>query len=223
VWPNYDEAPKSHAQETKDWVDKNYIDNLFHMSYVPDATIIVEDLKNSLQIANGKTFVTSGIGTFVDLTKTELVRQINAAILAGADGTALFEFESLFDNGYDHELKLGVYRNAAVMPDYRTTLPLSVLLEDIVRKIDNIYVPFQGMSSKDANELKQDLNTALNVLKTRELNHGIATAAKNKLEGILKGNDKANTIDAEVKNRLAFDLAFGIKMLDLYFAKEKQK
>ncbi len=224
VWPNYEEAPKSHAQEAKDWVSKNYIDNLFHMSYVPDATIIVQDLKNSLQIANGKTFVTSGIGTFIDLTKTELVRQINEALLAGADGTALFEFESLFDNGYDHELKLGVYRNAAVMPDYRTTLPLSVLLTDMVRKVDNIYVPYQGMNDAEAKGLKNNLNAVLNVIKqNQEFNHGIATAAKNMMESILVDSGNSNTIDAEVKNRLAFDLTFGIKMLDLYFVKEQQK
>ncbi|WP_052702821.1 glycoside hydrolase family 10 protein [Paenibacillus beijingensis] len=224
VWPNYDEAPKTHAQETKYWVEHNLIDNLFHMSYVPDAVVVVQDLKNSLLLAQGKSFVTSGVGTFINLTKTELVRQINAAVMAGGDGSALFEFESLFGNGYDRELKLGVYRNEAVMPDYRTTLPLSVMVEDMVRKIDNIYVPFQGMSANDAKGLEQDLNSVLNVLKPhREYNHGIATAAKQKLESLQKDTSESMTIQAEVKNRLTFDLAFSVRLLDLYFAKEQRK
>lgn len=222
VWPNYEEAPKSHAQEAKNWVDKNYIDHLLHMSYVPDATLIETDLRNSVQIAGGKAFVSSGIGTFIDLTKTELVRQINAAIMAGADGTALFEFESLFDNGYDRELKLGVYRNAAVAPDYRTTKPLSVLLEDMIRKMDDIYVPFQGVDTKEAKSVKTDLQTVITILGTKqELSHGIATAANTKLKSLRKEISGSRTIQAEVKARLLFDLAFANRMLDLYFAKHE--
>jgi uncharacterized lipoprotein YddW (UPF0748 family) len=224
VWPNYDEAPKSHAQEAKYWIDKNYIDHLMHMSYVPDATLIEKDLKNSVQIAGGKTFVSSGIGTFIDLTKAELVRQINAAIMAGADGSALFEFESLFDNGYDRELKLGVYRNAAIVPDYRTTKPLSVLLGEMIRKIDDIYVPFQGMDTKDAKSVKKDLQTVISILETKhEMSRGIAIAAQNKLDGLRKELSKSQTIQAEVQARLTFDLAFGNRMLDLYLAKQEKQ
>lgn len=222
VWPNYDEAPKSHAQETKYWVDNNNIDNLLHMSYVPDAFLIAQDAKNSLDIAQNKSFVTSGIGTFIDLTKTELIRQIDAAVVTGAAGSALFEFESLFDNSYDRELKLGVYRNEAVMPDYRTTQSLSVMMEEMIRKIDEIYVPLGGLSVKEANDLKKDIQSALNVLKSHQkYNKGIANASKEKLSHLQDTITEAGSIYAEVKNRMVFDLNFCNKILDIYFAKSR--
>ncbi|MBB6673302.1 family 10 glycosylhydrolase [Cohnella nanjingensis] len=224
VWPNYDEAPKSHAQQTKYWTDHNYIHNLFHMSYVPDATIIVQDLKSSLAVANGRAFVTSGIGTFIDLTKTELVRQIDEAVKNGADGTALFEFESLYDYGYDRELTLGVYRNKAVMPDYRTTKPLYTLLADMARKIDEVYVPLGGMNAMDAAELKKDLNNAMNVLQPdKKFNHGIATSAKQKLGKLEQTLAGAKSVQTEAANRIRFDLNFAGRIVDLYFVKEGEK
>ncbi|WP_123042424.1 glycoside hydrolase family 10 protein [Cohnella candidum] len=220
VWPNYEEAPQSHAQETAHWAAKNEMDHILHMSYVPDATIIERDLKASLDISDGKSFISSGIGTFIDLTKTELVRQINAAVMAGADGTALFEFESLFDNGYDRELTLGVYRNEAVAPDYRKTKPVSVLLGDMVRKIDEIYVPFQGMSAQDAAFLKRELQSAIKKLdKDAMMDNGTAHSVRDRLQGLQASIAGSQGIQAEAKNRLNFDLNFALRMVNLYLVK----
>lgn len=222
VWPNYHEAPKSHAQQTQYWLDHNLIDHLFHMSYAPGAAIVVDDLKNSLALARNHSFVSSGIDTFQGNPPAEVVNQANEVNRNGAAGTGLFEFEGLFNYGYDKVLKLGVYRDAAVVPDYRSTKAVSTLLNDMIRKIDNIYVPFQGMSDKEALKYKQQLKTIAAVMKNKsEFNHGIATAVNVHVNNMIRDITNSQTLHAEVKARMLVDLQFAGQMLDIYLAKEK--
>ncbi|MBB6673306.1 glycoside hydrolase family 10 protein [Cohnella nanjingensis] len=221
VWPNFELAPKTVLQEVKNWVDKNYMDQIFHMSYVPDTTLIAADAKRSLDLMGDKGLVASGVGTFINLTKQVLADQIDQVNRLGVAGTALFEFESLFNNGYDHELKLGLYRNEAIVPDYATTLPVYTMLEDVVRKMNEIYVPFGGMSSVDAKAIADDIRKETKKLQPRERwNHGKVVSLKSHLSKIVSDVQGRSSIQAEVKNRILTDLQACDHLLDIYLTKE---
>ncbi|BBH19706.1 hypothetical protein Back11_10510 [Paenibacillus baekrokdamisoli] len=224
VWPNYDEAPKSHAQETKKWLDNNWIDQVFHMSYAPDSALVVEDLKNTMRIAGDNSFVSSGLDTFQGNTTSVVVDQVNEANKNGAAGAALFEFEGLFNYKYDKLLKIGVYRNEAIMPDYRTTKPLATIMEEIIRKINEIYIPFGGLSSVEADKLKQMLQVASQALKANpDLQDETASIVMQQID-IVKSELLGNSsINLEVKNRMNHDLDYGRTIAKIYFSKAASK
>lgn len=222
VWPNYVEAPKSHAQETKYWLDHNLIDEVFHMSYVPDSSLIIQDLKNTLNIARNHAFVASGIDTFQGNATSVVIDQVNEANKNGAAGTALFEFEGLFNYKYDKELKLGVYRNEAIQADYRTTLPAATVLEEMIRKIDNIYIPFQGMNDTDAVYYKQKIRSAVQSLKASpQMTYRTASKVLKAVDRIKAKLGRADAIHTEVKSRMVNDLNDSGKMLQVYLAKNR--
>jgi uncharacterized lipoprotein YddW (UPF0748 family) len=222
VWPTYDTAPALLAQETKTWTDKNQIDHLFHMSYVRDPELLVSDLQKSLDIAGNKAFVVSGIGTYMEFPKWTIVQQVDRVNRDGGFGTAMFEFESFMKGGYGRELKMGVYRHEALVPDYKKTEALTILLSDIIRKIDEIYVPINGAEPKAAAKLKQTLEAAVNISDNLEfMNRGTVTALQNKISKLRYDLINESGLHLEVQNRITADLLYIQKLLDIYFAKLK--
>ncbi|RKN62785.1 glycoside hydrolase family 10 protein [Paenibacillus ginsengarvi] len=216
VWPNYDTAPALFAQETKTWTGKNEIDQIVHMSYVRDASLLVGDMRKSLDIAGGKAFVASGVGAYMYVQDTLIAEQVREVNRAGGAGTAMFEYEATFGGGYDRVLSLGVYRNEAVRPDYRHTKPLTLWLKDMVRKIDEIYVPLQGMSAHDATRYKIQLNIMVKLLEAKETyNPLLAKAVKlqmDVMQGLLSHDP---SIQAEVLKRMTTDLEYGLQTLKM--------
>ncbi|UVI31819.1 glycoside hydrolase family 10 protein [Paenibacillus spongiae] len=222
VWPNYEEAPQKVLQDTKAWLDKGYIDHLFHMSYVPDPSLIVIDAQHSLQLADGRAFVSSGVGTFINLTKSVLAEQIDKVNETGVSGTALFEFESLFNNGYDRELKLGLYRTEAIMPDYVTSKPFVTILKEMKRKIDDVYLPLGGMDRNTAKKLKEEIEDAADKTKDdRKFSRGSAKQAGKRLDKLENSIQQSIEVQPEVKRRMYADIAYARNILDIFNSKLK--
>lgn len=225
VWPNYEEAPKSHAQEAKYWLDHHLIDHLFHMSYAPGSELTVTDLRNSMALAGDNAFVSSGLDTFQGNPTSAVVDQITEATKNDGAGAALFEFEGLFFNyKYDKVLKIGVYRNEAILPQYDTTKPLATVLEEMIRKINEIYVPFQGMSRQEGDTLIHKIQPAVQALNTNaDMRSDTAMIAKQHIEALRSELEANSSINPEVKNRMTHDLDYGLKMVNIYFSKAASK
>ncbi|AZS14322.1 S-layer homology domain-containing protein [Paenibacillus lutimineralis] len=224
VWPNYEEAPKSHAQEAKYWLDHNLIDHLYHMSYAPGSELTVADLRNSMALAGDNAFVSSGLDTFQGNPTSAVVDQITEATKNDGAGAALFEFEGLFNYKYDKVLKIGVYRNEAILPQYDTTKPLATVMEEMIRKINEIYVPFQGMSRQEGDTLIRKIQPAVQALNTNaDMRADTATFAKQQIEALRSELDANSSINPEVKNRMTLDLDYGLKMVNIYFSKAASK
>lgn len=223
VWPNYDEAPYTHYQEVENWLDHNLLDNTFHMSYMPDWSVVVEDLERTIKLAKNKSFSTSAVGTFNNLTHTALMEQLDQVNRHGAAGTGIFEFESLFIGGYGDIIRLGSHRESAVMPDHRRTEPVLLMLKELVRKIDEIYVPYQGMGAEDAKSVANIANTLeADLSKTSEMKLENAIEVKTGVKKIRSAIVENRMIDEEVRKRIEHDLAFIDYMLDVYAAKTEQ-
>ncbi|BBH19434.1 hypothetical protein Back11_07790 [Paenibacillus baekrokdamisoli] len=224
VWPDYVGSPQNVLQEAKNWTDNNYMDNIFQMSYVPDAALLETDVNNSLALMKNHGFVTSSIAMNMNLPKSVIVDQVDTAYRLGASGAALFEYESLFESGYDHELTIGVYRNEAIMPDYVTTKPLFMLLEEITRKTNEIYVPLNGISQSDADEITRGLLDELKKWdKQKLLNRSLVLPLRTYVMQLGSTIRNHPSIDAEVKNRIIPDLQRSIKIMDIYLSKTNSK
>jgi hypothetical protein len=83
-----------------------------------------------------------------------LLRQIDAVRAASANGVGIFELQSIFNGGYDSALKLGVFRYPAIT-NRDTEQSVSLVLQDIIRKIDDIYLKCGGMNDEEAQKYKK--------------------------------------------------------------------
>lgn len=223
VGNNYAAAPNNLMQRPKDWVSKGYIDNIVPMSYTQDIKCSSDDAVNTVAFAKGHSYVTMGLGTCMGLSKEVLVGQVGGVNSNGADGTALFEFESLLSAGYGNELMEGVYRNEALICDNDPMLSVMTILADIYRKINTIYIANGGIKIPDA---------GISAAKTDFVSSfasSISKAANSKdykeIEAVVgKFTDMVNDcnyMDKEVKNRILTDLDSCWKILDIRNSREQ--
>lgn len=111
-----DVVPDSHMslrqkfQDWKSWVDNDYINEIYIMSYSPrnedikaDAELLMQNVKSS----NTRPIV--GLGPYLGFQPDLLLQQIEIAREAGADGVCLFSFNALSPGQLD-ALKRGPFR-----------------------------------------------------------------------------------------------------------------
>ncbi len=206
VWPNYEFGPTTLMQEPKDWVSKSCIDNLVPMSYMEFG--VTTDTQNTLDFTYDKCYATMGVSAYSFCSQKSLVRQISEGSRHLADGTAIFEYESMMASGYGDSLIKSVYRNKAIAPDKDIQKSSSLLLQELSRKIQEIYVPHNGMSAKNASKYAEDIDDILNYIKTSD--YGKALRDLNKLEEALTQDKDTNK---EVLNRMAESLNFAQRIL----------
>lgn len=223
VWPNYEEGPAAMMQEPKKWVAGGYIDNILPMSYTPDISSTVSDTLNTIAFAKGHSYVTTGLGTCMGLSRETLIGQVGAANQSGADGTALFEFESLMSVGYGNELLEGLYRNPAIIGDNNPMLSVNIIFADILRKIKDIYLPDNDLNRGIFDNIKLKLNTALNMgrgLSGARLNPVKAVRMNKLIEELMGFISESSEINVEIKNRILADLGSCSNILTNYIAHE---
>jgi uncharacterized lipoprotein YddW (UPF0748 family) len=210
VWPNYTDGPVFMHQEPKDWMAKNEMDQLFPMSYHPDASSVAGDALNSVTLAGGKALIVIGVGTNLGLSNEMLLQQIKQSVDVGASGTALFEFESLFANGYDKALLAGMFSKQAIVPDKDVAVSLKTIISEMKRKINTIYVPNKGMADgkKYGKELEQ-IEKAWKEKKEKKDKKDETKIVKeiiDKINKLVKKIDEDNKLHDEAKNRMRADL-----------------
>jgi hypothetical protein len=66
----------------------------------------------------------------------------------------IFELQSIFNGGYDSALRLGVFRYPAIT-NRDTEQSASLVLQDIIRRIDDIYLKCGGMNDEQAQKYKK--------------------------------------------------------------------
>lgn len=196
VWPEYAKAREDVLQDSMGWVRSNWIDNVFPMSYKPDTSLVVADAKETLDHAQHNAMVTIGVGSFTNLPKDVFIDQINSCNQLGVSGSGIFEYESFFQNGYDHELRLGLYRNKALIPMRNAADSICRLLEEGIRKIKRIYVPFGGMT--ESKMYQRQMDTIRQILKHGQLNHGKLLTVGQKLDHLVQQIRGDNQIKEEV-------------------------
>ncbi|MBD2870190.1 glycoside hydrolase family 10 protein [Paenibacillus arenilitoris] len=217
VWPNYERGPEYMSQEPKDWAAKNKIDQLFPMSYHLDAVSVAADAASSVALVGGKSLVVIGVGTNLGLTKEMLLDQIKQSVDRGVSGSALFEFESLFNNGYDSALLAGIYSKKAIVPDRDPLLSVRTIAGEMRRKIEQIYIPMGGIKGgktyvKELEKLEKGWKD--NKSAAKEAAKSIKDIAK-----LTEGIAGDRYVNEEVKKRMAADLAQLRRIVAVYLSK----
>lgn len=219
VWPNYEQGPSSMMQEPKKWVSKGYIDNIIPMSYSTFTSAVTTDTSNTIAFANGHAYSTVGLGTSMGLTKVDFLNQVGAAYDSGADGTALFEYESLMSAGYGNELVKGLYRNAALVGAKDPLLSVNTILSDMTRKIDKIYYPSKGINLDTKNILNSGITSIKKISKGKRTTP-IASQIKAAIEKFKNTIKNSKNVNNEVKNRMINDLKSCTTILINYIQEE---
>ncbi|GIP34209.1 glycoside hydrolase family 10 protein [Paenibacillus sp. J2TS4] len=215
VSPHFEEAPQERMQQARAWVENNQIDNLFPMSYKQEVQPVVTDARNALDLARDYSYVTIGVGTVYGISETALLRQIDETNKTGTSGSAIFEYRTA--HNYLQAIKNSVYRNKAIVPFNQPKAALTVVLEDVSRKIEDIYVPLGGM--ENGKKYSKQVAKLLHILQGNDLNPGKATALQQNLNKMLSDIDHDSEINRHVKERMSEDLHYALKMIQLFLKK----
>ncbi|MDK2805603.1 MAG: hypothetical protein PWQ94_767 [Thermoanaerobacterium sp.] len=222
VWPNYDTAPSDIFQDSKDWTIKNYIDILNPMSYYTSVLLVTDDLKNTLNFASGHSMVIPAIGTSIGTDNVTLLKQIDAIRNNGGVGVGLFEFESLFKNGYDTALKDGVFSTPAVIPDKDPIYAVETVLGGTLSDIDGVYVKLGGMSQSEASIYKNLLSSIISAIKSPNAVGNLKTTL-NEIDDVLQRVNNDKNLNTNVAARITNDLTKCKMILSSIMADEEFK
>ncbi len=145
-------------QEFPLWLEEGLIDVLHPMAYGDGYG---EEITKAVELAGDKCMVVTGLGAQVDiLGAKELERQAREDNLYGAYGDCFFEAVTYLSDKIPAAVKQTVYRNDAIPPFLDVDASLRAALDYLVDRIDNVIVPFEGMSDKEAAALKKAVNKA---------------------------------------------------------------
>lgn len=216
VWTDYVNGPVVKMQDVKDWVSKGYIDTVIPMSYTLDSKAAAADTRNTKEFADKKALVTVGLSAQIGLTPEELVEQVLAANNNMAEGTAIFEADAFLRNKYGDKLVKGIYSNKAISPSKDPVNSIKVMLEEVRRKISEIYLPYGGMdkakASRYLNEIKSILDS--NVFKEKgKTKWKDLEKVEVKIENLLKSISADTSINSKVVDRIKYDLNRCISIL----------
>lgn len=200
VFADYEAALVEKMQNPKDWIEKGYIDTLFPMSYSMDLNVAVKDMESTITLVDDATYIAFGVGSFIDISTKDLITQMNA-VNGPTEGTGIFEAASFLNKGYGSRASQGLYRRPAITPRKDLSLSVATILEDINRKIDDIYITLNGMDHRSANPIKAQIN---NLIKRSENPEKITK----RLQQIADKVEKDDKIDQEVVSRILTDLDY---------------
>ncbi len=212
VWPEYAKTIADIYQDPKAWTRKDYIDTLIPMSYYLHEGPVVDDLINTWAFSRGHSQITSGIATFTRVDKKVLIRQIDAVRSANTNGIAIFEFDSLYGSSYDEALKLGVFSKPSMVTGRNPEQAIRAVLDDIIRKIDDIYIPCKAMDHRQGENYKK-LFAGIPAELTGDKAE-TAVKLKYTIQDILKTIYEDQDLKKEAAHRISADLNTVINILD---------
>jgi len=112
VFPIPEESKSSKMQDWELWLKKGWLDEIFTMSYTPDAETVRNDAELLAHISPKGRRAYVGLGPYQKFRPEILLKEIEYVREAGVDGVCLFAFQALTDEQID-ALKKGPFRNKA--------------------------------------------------------------------------------------------------------------
>jgi len=112
VFPVPEESRQTKMQDWEDWLKRGYLDEVFTMSYTPDAESVKSDANLLAEITPEGRKAYVGLGPYLKFRPEILLTEIDYARDAGVDGVCLFAFQALTEE-QKYALKKGSFRNQA--------------------------------------------------------------------------------------------------------------
>lgn len=213
VWPEYDKTISDIYQDPKSWVRKGYINSLIPMSYYLNEGAVVEDIENTLPFTRGYSQITSGIASFNKVEPKVFLKQVQGIRSSNIKGISIFEFESLFNRGYNKVLQPGAFSTAAIVTNSDPVMSAGLLLDEINRKIDEIYIVQSAMTMEQAEKYKGiigELRSSINDLSDLKKAYSLREAVERSILLVIKDE----SLDKEVVGRISYDLGSVLYVLE---------
>ena len=115
IFPDLAEAEHAKLQPWDVWLENGLLDEIFSMSYTTDVSQVRRETKKLAELAHPDCLAYSGLGPYLGLSAEILLREIQAAREAGADGFCMFSLETMTDEHLE-ALKKGPFRRKAKRP-----------------------------------------------------------------------------------------------------------
>ncbi|MGE5676492.1 MAG: hypothetical protein ACM3ZR_00365, partial [Pseudomonadota bacterium] len=134
-------------------------------------------------------------------------------------GISIFEFESLFSGNYDEVLKPGVFSTSAAVADRNPNEAISLILNEIVRKIDDIYLERGGVTPVQAEKYKHlVLQGRAELPGDGYIDEKTALSIKDNIEVLINAIRRDESLNIEVAGRMTYDLNSALNIISSYIS-----
>ena len=145
-------------QEFPNWLEEGLIDILHPMAYGDG---FGADICRAVELGGERCMVVTGLGAQVDiLGAKELERQARENNTYGAYGECYFEAKAYLADQISVAAKQTVYRNEAIPMFLDPDASVTAVLDYMIGRIDDIIVPFEGMTEPEADAVKKAIVSA---------------------------------------------------------------
>ncbi|NLG81225.1 MAG: family 10 glycosylhydrolase [Bacilli bacterium] len=159
VGPDPENAKRHLMQDWTTWVKAGVIDIICPMAYSRDINYVKDIVSKMKRISNGQTFNYPGIGTFMGFPEIENVDQILACREEESLGVVLFASQYIYrQDKMLNILRNCIFRKLAISPTAPIEQLVTVMLDDIETKMENIYLKQQLLRDEESDFLLVRLN-----------------------------------------------------------------
>ncbi|MBM7661768.1 uncharacterized lipoprotein YddW (UPF0748 family) [Bacillus mesophilus] len=216
VFPEVSDAVDQKFQNWIDWVEAGYMDFITPMIYSVDTKYVNKTTADF--IANMKSPVLSyiGLAPFIGFTDELLVSQVSGVYQEGSSGQVQFAYHNLKQEHFD-SLKIGPQRKDAIVPHRNPADAAAVMVNDIKRKVEEIYNAKGAMKGN----IKTPLFAKLNQIERKLAKGDIQGALEHKAVAAEFITERQKDINEHVVANLHRDLTQLEKVLEFAIFDQK--
>jgi len=165
VFASVNDSLYNKKQDWKTWIENGYIDIATPMAYYTDSTDVLTNVNQMILAAGGNAFYYAGLASsYSGLPAYKNAEQIEAAFSGNASGYVIFcSTQILGHDDVQEVLKLGANSKNSVLPHSSVDTILKASFNDILSKIDRIYIPKAAMTDAQKELLNSTFTTILNM------------------------------------------------------------
>lgn len=152
VYPGVPDIKNDIFQDCANWVENGYMDELFSMSYGEDNAYVASNAAKFVTLAGDKCFYSTGISAFGETTEQNFALQMTQVTNEGADGVAIFSLANINSANYQNPIQKGAFRMKSLQVN-RLSETVSAYLSHILKKANEVYIPYAGLSATDYQSL----------------------------------------------------------------------
>ncbi len=159
VFPEVSDAIDAKFQNWVEWVNEGQLDFITPMVYSVDTNYVERTSREFIERMTYPVLSYIGLAPFVGFDDELLVSQADAIGNTGAAGQVQFAYHTLQDQHF-HALSLGPQRTSAIVPHRNPVQSATVALEELSRKMSEIYVAKKGLEPQHAKIIEVQLKQA---------------------------------------------------------------
>ena len=200
VVPDPSESVSHNYQNYYVWLENNWLDILFPMSY---GTGFDEAIVAQTKRCGENAYIAVGLGTFMtEFGADTMQTQANYNTSVYTDGSVYFESTAYINKEVGEFLANGVYRNKAIAPAFDIKATAKAQIEFMKERIEKILIPLGGVTESQGNSIISTADDFVNSLKDDSYDSAKYDALVSAINGV---GDKV------AKERMTKDLALAVK------------